>query len=306
MAPSTSSSTNAKQRRGKQQASNQQQKTATEQLVEQLDRAAVQLTQSRAQMLTLHQQWQMYLTILSYVVVALSIQQVYAGSRQCLSDIANANANAFSNGSNTNDTLIILQWEAIMIATRDSAVPILGVCMALLLSLFLRSLPSDSIFFSPNDGTAFFVFSHPLFLTAQSCILPLLMLYFHHQHQSILISDNELAHNTTSSGSCLAQSLSAAAVAAALSESTTPTHHTQQQQQQLPAVLVFDAISVISLWMMQRQQAHTRKSAKAIQDLQRELTLKTGNTIAAPSLPVAAEVEPPQVKNTNRVVKKTQ
>jgi hypothetical protein len=229
----------------------------TDQLVGQLERATLQLDQSRTRMQALHRMWELYLTVMAYLVMALSTQQVYVVSAPCRADIEAVNSPSLAlDGA----VLPISHWESLLMVARDAAVPILGVVMAGLLTFFLRLIRGRT----SNDN----VFRHPIFLASQACAVPILLLYYGHSRRDDTTesSDNE---NTVSVTSCVAASVLAQWNVHA---ADLPSFSEMPVKRQLPAALVLDGIMVISLYMMERQRAFLQKSARAVQDLQRDLS----------------------------------
>lgn len=151
----------ANARRGKKDAPAAAAKTGNQQLQEQLDRAAVRLAQNAEQMARLHGQWRSYLTGLSYLVVLLSFHQFQATSSACLFDIKAVNKEA------ADEDFRIPGTEATALVLKDAAAIILGIIMASAICMWLKVKKGA------HD------FSNPFYMTAQSCVLPILgILYF--------------------------------------------------------------------------------------------------------------------------------
>jgi hypothetical protein len=234
------------QRRGKKEVPSKTiQNLANQNLAEQLDRAAATIAQSTAQMHVLHAQWRKYLTVISYMVVLLSMHQMHSLSSACIQDIQAVNS---LQRPSQQDALMISGSQAAMLVVRDAAVSILGFLMASLLSLFMRSVKE-------GGGTDF---SHPLFLTAQACIVPILILQFYNR-------SNISADTTDASLSCLDD--------ASLTEGVElPSLLLQPAvNKTLPPALILHAILTLSLWFMTNQRAQLLKNAAAVEELQAEL-----------------------------------
>jgi hypothetical protein len=270
-ASSASSSTAAPQRRSKKSSSgggngSSAATVVTDQLVGQLERATLQLDQSRTRMQALHRMWELYLTVMAYLVMALSTQQVYVVSAPCRYDIQAINSQNLTDGA----APPVSNWESLLMVARDAAVPILGVIMACLLTFFLSLIRGRT--YRGN------VFRHPIFLACQACAVPILLLYYGHSRRDDATESN-LNEITVSAMTCVA-----ASVLAQWNVNTAdlPSFSELPVKRQLPAALVLDGIMAISLYMMERQRAFLQKSARAVQELQRDLS-KSGAVTGRPT-----------------------
>jgi hypothetical protein len=276
--PAASSSTAASQRRSKKSSNGGSgggtgtaTTVVTDQLVGQLERATRQLDQSRTRMQALHRMWELYLTVMAYVVMALSTQQVYVVSAPCRADIEaiNSQSLAASDGA----TLPISNSESLLMVARDAALPILGVVMAGLLTFFLRLIQGRT----SND----YIFRHPIFLASQACAVPILLLYYGHSRRDGTAESN-VNETTLSTMSCVEASVLAQWN---VNAADLPSFSDLPVKRQLPAALVLDGILAISLYMMERQRAFLQKSARAVQDLQRDLSQSRGGANTAAGRP---------------------
>lgn len=203
-------------------------------LSDQLDRAAASIELNAFQMQALHTQWRKYLTLLSYLVAILSFHQMHMVSASCLKDIKSVSSNG--------DT-IISGWQATALVLKDSASIVLSIVMSILLCLFLRVAGESANF------------SHPLFLTAQSCILPILGIQYYYSQKGVDLSCLDVG-------------------GIAYNADDLPLK-TEQSKKTLPAVLVFHVIVVVCLYFIKKQQQTLRKNEIAIMQLRNELNEAT-------------------------------
>jgi len=224
-------------------------KTSNQLLQEQLDRAAASLAQNAEQMALLHGQWRTYLTGLSYLVVLLSFHQFQSTSSACLFDIKAVNKQAV-----LEEDFRIPGMHATALVLKDAAAIILGIIMAAAICLWLRVKEGG------DD------FSHPFYMTAQSCVLPILGIVYFHTFNKQTASCLEASGLTESgSGDVIRRILDGIE----LPSTTNPT------KSGWPVVLVFHVIVTLSVWFMKKQQTELRKNEMAVQELRDELKQAT-------------------------------
>jgi len=227
MAPSSNA------RRGKKDTASSSTTTTT--IQGQLDRAAETLEQNAFQMARLHGQWRTYLTTLSYLVVLLSFHQFQSISSTCLMDIKAVNRDVLS------EEQAIPGARAIALVIKDAAAVVLGIAMATLLCMWLRSEKAD--------------FSNAFYMTAQSFILPILGILYYN-------------FNSKQTSSCLEEMIrdnGSVFSGVELPSATDPS------KSGWPVVLVFHVIVTLSVWFMNKQQRSLRKSELAVQMLRDDL-----------------------------------
>jgi len=246
----------SKERRGKTAAAAPATKKSSSSLSTQLDRATETLHQNAAQIARLHGQWRSYLTLLSYLVVLLSFHQFQSISSACLYDIKAWNqhhesAAAAHEQPNANDPRIVSGAQAVTLVLRDAAAVVLGIVMASLLCAWLQK--------AAGEQTA--DLTHPLYRTAQSCVLPVLGIFyyqtFHKQTntclEDLLLRDDDDEQPTLPQGLEL------------------PSATNKKNAAGFPVVLVFHAIVTACVWFMNKQRTTLLQSEAAVQELRDEL-----------------------------------
>jgi hypothetical protein len=217
-------------------------------LTEQLDQATQRLMHHEATMNELHQNWKQYLAFLSYFVILLTLHQMTIKSGTCVREIRKSE---------------ITPWSftvGISILMRHSAAFVLASVMAVAWSVLLRKYnhhhhQQQQQQQNPNndDDNNKSIFSHPAFLLAQSCILPIFSILWYQRN----------------SESCL---------------EFFPNYHPQQEQVDdtgnniaakastgFPVVLVFHCIASLSIWFMQKQTRQLQINIQAVQQLRQEI-----------------------------------
>ena len=231
-------------------------KSSSSSLSAQLDRATETLHKNAAQIARLHGQWRSYLTLLSYLVVLLSFHQFQSISSACLYDIKAWNQHhdgaAAANEQPADDPRIVSGAQAVTLVLRDAAAVVLGIVMASLLCAWLQK--------ATGEATA--DLTHPLYRTAQSCVLPVLgILYYQTFHkptntclEDLLLRDDDEQQPTLPEGLELPSATTKPKSAAGF-----------------PVVLVFHVIVTACVWFMNKQRTKLLQSELAVQELRDEL-----------------------------------
>jgi hypothetical protein len=225
-----------------------------ERLLEQLRNALLKLEHSAVRMDTLHWQWNNYLILLSLFVLGISLYQLYISGSQCYSDVQ------FWNGNPTSP-LVVRPTTAVGMILRYSMLYIISILMIVLLALFLQK---KLVLHNSNAGEMLPLFRHAYFRFAQSCLGPILFLYY-----------NKCMSGKDTKGSssydilpCIPKSW------LALIEkdgNAHPAFVTMSSPQQFPVVVIFFIIASLSIYFMQQQRKQMTHNKNAILTLQTEL-----------------------------------
>ena len=211
--------------------------TNMDRLSEQLNDVTAQVVHNIMKMDLLHQQWMNYLFVLSFVVVLISIYQIY-------SNFNPNHINIVDDVDGRNHQLLLLirslptPLQALLHIDYSIITHIISTCMSTLLFLFIKEVQQKLYDQQPLSNSWVQIFRHFYFRMAQFCILPTMIFYYYH-------TKNNQQSRPTSSVS-----------------------------QQFPIVIIYFVIATSCMWFMQHQSHRMYHSYSSIVRLRGELMQK--------------------------------
>lgn len=217
-------------------------------LSEQLNDVMVQVLHNIMKMDLLHQQWMNYLFVLSFIVVIISIYQIYSNfnTNQSYIDITD---------SRNHQLLLFIRKlpkpiQVLLHIDYSIITHIISTCMSTLLFLFIMDVKQKLQDQQPLSNSFTKIFRHFYFRMTQFCFLPTLLSYYYYYYH---IKNKKHPSIPTSSSS---------------SSSSSITH------QQFPIVIIYFVIATGCIWFMQHQSHRMYRSYYSIIRLRSELMQK--------------------------------
>ena len=215
-------------------------------LSEQLNDVTVQVVHNIMKMDMLHQQWMNYLFVLSFIVIIISIYQIYSNF--------DANHNYIDHTDSRNHQLILFIRKLpkpirllLHIDYYSITTHIVATCMSSLLFLFIMDVKQKLHDQQPLSNSVWTkIFRNFYFRLTQFCFLPTMISYYY-----LSKSNNHPAIPKSS--------LSPASI---------------NIQQQFPIVIIYFIIAAVCMWFMQHQSDRMYRSYYSIVRLKSELLLK--------------------------------
>lgn len=244
----------------------------------QLQAAQQKVIHNQANTSALHSQWKSHLCRLSYLVILLSLHQWHKPMSKCLYDVKTYNKSITPLDDQEHLTITYLQ--AIWFMCQDTVCELLSICMAILLSIFLKQQynQSEIMLINTKDSTQInnkSFFSNPLYMITTTIFVPIINIYFHQQSKR---GNNNDVESTSHHHSCLE-----------FSSIVRDDHTFWQQLQQadgedgstasttrngggggFPVVLVFHVIATACLWFMNMQQSQQQRNLQLLEKLKQE------------------------------------
>lgn len=215
-----------------------------------IERLSVQLNDTTAQVLynimkmdTLHQQWMTYLFVLSFIVVLISVYQIYINFDSNYDHMDSSNRENHDRHHQLMLFIRKLPKPIQLLLHIDYAITtyIMSTCMSIFLFLFMIDVKQQLQEQQPLSNSMTAIFRHFYFRMTQFCFLPTMLLYYYH-------SKNKILSNPTSSSSIL--------------------------QQQFPIVIVYFVIATVCIWFMKHQAERMYQSYNTLARLKVELAQK--------------------------------
>jgi hypothetical protein len=193
--------------------------------------------------------------------LGISIYQLYLSGAQCYSDIQ------YWNDIPTTP-FVVRQTTAIGMIVRYSVLYIMSTMMIVLLALFLQK---KLVLQNSNAGETLPLFRHAYYRLAQSCLGPILFLYYF---------KNMPGNDTKGEGGSSYEILPCipSSWLGLIEQDAHAAFVTTLAQQQFPVVVVFFIIASLSIYFMQQQRKQMLHSRNSILTLQTELQKKKENT----------------------------
>jgi hypothetical protein len=219
--------------------------TNIERLSVQLNNATAQVLHNIMKMDMLHQQWMNYLFVLSFIVVLISVYQIYINFDSNYDHIDSTNR---ENRDHHHQLMLFIRKlpKPIQLLLHiDYAITtyIMSTCMSIFLFLFMIDVRQQLQEQQPLTNSMVAVFRNFYFRMTQFCFLPTMLLYYYH-------SKNKTPSILTSSSS------------------------SSILQQQFPIVIVYFVIATVCIWFMKHQAERMYQSYNTLARLKVELAQK--------------------------------
>ena len=218
--------------------------TTTQRLTQQLNDTTAQVIHNIMRMDVLHQQWMNYLFVLSFIVVLISMYQIYSNFDSNYNNIDITNGGNHDRHRRHELKLFLSQLPKplrVLLHIDYSIITyIVSTCMSIFLFLFMIDVKQRLQEQQPLSNSMTAIFRHFYFRMAQFCFLPTMVLYYYQSKNS--------NSSITSSPSIL--------------------------HQQFPIVIIYFVIATVCVWFMRDQAERMYRSYNALVRLKMELKQK--------------------------------
>ena len=218
--------------------------TTTQRLTQQLNDTTAQVIHNIMRMDVLHQQWMNYLFVLSFIVVLISMYQIYSNFDSNYNNIDITNGGNHDRHRRHELKLFLSQLPKplrVLLHIDYSIITyIVSTCMSIFLFLFMIDVKQRLQEQQPLSNSMTAIFRHFYFRMAQFCFLPTMVLYSYQSKNS--------NSSITSSPSIL--------------------------HQQFPIVIIYFVIATVCIWFMRDQAERMYRSYNALVRLKMELKQK--------------------------------
>lgn len=209
----------------------------------------------------LHENWMLQLERLSYMILALSVYQIYTPTKTCWRGLWDWN---------TQEPPLLSSLQIFMLALVDAIVPISAIITSILLVIFLNSKP--------------YRFSHPAYQLANAVVPVMLAIRFAEQRQKTSIEVAAAAERMNivppstetipRAPACLVYHVLHPTFLLSGTREVTATQSSSSwvppPERVFPVVLVFHIVLSLSMWFMQYQIKQQRKNLQTCQRLRQQ------------------------------------